>query len=55
MPGYRFYMMSTDGHIAGPPKVVDCVEDEEAIGHARNLVDSHVIEVWEQGSVYRKD
>jgi hypothetical protein len=38
---------ATDGHIAGPPKVVDCVADEEALRHARNLVDGHAIEVWD--------
>ncbi len=47
MPAYRFYTMSTDGHIAGPPKVLDCVEDQEALRHASNLVDGHAIEVWD--------
>jgi hypothetical protein len=47
MPEYKFYPIRKDGHIAGPPAVRDCSNDGAASKEARQLVNSHDIEVWE--------
>jgi hypothetical protein len=39
--------MSRDGHIAGPPTVIDCADDQEAVQAAENLVDGHALEGWD--------
>jgi hypothetical protein len=31
MPHYRVYFVSDDGHISGPPRVIECEDDQEAI------------------------
>lgn len=49
MPEYRLYKIGPDGHIAGPPPVVECQDDLIAIKEARKLLDGHDIEIW-QGS-----
>ena len=48
MPDYRFYVVNKDGHIAGPPLVVDCADDEAAVKEAKQLVDGGVIEIWQR-------
>ena len=47
MPEYKFYSISTDGHIAKPPVIVDCPDDLVAIKNARNYLDGHDVEIWE--------
>jgi hypothetical protein len=48
MPDYRFYSVTKDGHIAGPPLVVECADDEAAVKEAKQLVDGRVIEIWQR-------
>jgi len=47
MPAYRLYPMSMDGHIAGPPTVIDCADDQEAVQAAEDLANGHALEVWD--------
>jgi hypothetical protein len=47
MPVYRLYTMSKDGHIAGPPTVIDCADDQESVQAAEKLADGHALEVWD--------
>lgn len=49
MPEYRFYKIRTDGHIAGPPPLVDLPDDSAAILEAKKVVEDLDIEIW-QGS-----
>jgi len=47
MAHYRAYIMDGDGHIS---KAIDLVlkNDVEAIEAAKQLVDGHAVELWEQ-------
>lgn len=47
MPGYRFYPIKPDGHIAGAPVERECPNDGEALKEARQLVNGHEVEVWQ--------
>jgi len=47
MPEYRIYTVKKDGHLIGPPKVVECPNDEAAVTEAKQLLDGLVIEVWQ--------
>jgi hypothetical protein len=46
MRHYRLYMIEA-GHIAGPPEILQCQDDQDAIEQARHLFKECVIEVWE--------
>ena len=48
MRAYRIYLLTKAGHIEGPPSVVTCDTDEEAIQQAKQLKDGHDLEVWDQ-------
>jgi hypothetical protein len=43
----RIYVTTTDGHVAAPPTVVECADDQEAIGKAAQLTDGKAVELWE--------
>ena len=45
MPAYRIYTIR-DGHISGPPEVIECADDEEAVEKARQQHNDRDIEVW---------
>lgn len=47
MPEYRIYTVKKDGHLQGPPKVVECPNDLAAVNEAKQLLDGLIIEVWE--------
>ena len=47
MPYYRFYRTTPDGHLLGPPVVVECADDQEAIGNASQMTDGHAVELWQ--------
>ena len=34
MPAYRVYVVTTDGHIVGPAQVIECENEQDAIGQA---------------------
>ena len=47
MPYYRIYRTTPDGHIVGPPVIVDCADDQEAIGKASQVADGRTVELWQ--------
>ncbi len=47
MPHYRIYVTTTDGHVAAPATVVECADDQEAIGKAAQLTNGKSVELWE--------
>ena len=48
MQVYRAYRLDKAGHIVGPPMVISCDDDGEAIEDAKQLVDDiYNIEVWQ--------
>jgi hypothetical protein len=47
MPHYRVYTTTTDGHVTAPATVVECTDDQEAIGKAANLANGKSVELWE--------
>ena len=46
MPEYRIYTLTVGNKIAGPPVEVDCQSDDEAVTHARTLLNGQDIEIW---------
>jgi hypothetical protein len=48
MPDYRFYMIKKDGHVAGPPTDVFAADDTTAVQVARQRLDGHDIEIWQE-------
>jgi hypothetical protein len=48
---YRFYSLRHGNHIAGPPEVMQCASDHEAIAHGRKLLDGLDIEIWQGARV----
>jgi hypothetical protein len=46
MAVYRFYRITHDGHVDGPPIVWEGAADESALKQAKQYVDGHDIEVW---------
>ena len=47
MPHYRIYVVADDGHISGPPHVIECTDEKEAIGKAAaQAANGKVVELW---------
>jgi hypothetical protein len=46
MPEYRVYTLTAENKIAGPSRILFCVDDQEAIGQAKQSLDGHDIEIW---------
>jgi hypothetical protein len=47
MPQYRICPLGPDGKIAAPPEVVECADEQEAIGKASQAVNGKGTELWE--------
>ena len=47
MPHYRLYTTTSDGHVTAPPTVMECADDQEAIGKAAQLTNGKSVELWE--------
>jgi hypothetical protein len=47
MPHYRIYVTTTDGHITAPATLIECDNDQEAIGKAKQFVNGRDVELWE--------
>ena len=48
MPHYRIYVVADDGHISGPPHVIECADEQEAIGKAAaQAANGKVVELWD--------
>jgi hypothetical protein len=37
-----------DGHVGGPPAIIECADDHAAIEAAKALVNGNAIEVWDR-------
>ena len=48
MPWYRIFTLSKDEHIESPPRVIVSKDDETALKEARQLLDGHAFEVWDE-------
>jgi len=48
MRGYYAYIIGDDGHITGRVQVI-CDDDAEAKRLAKQLVDGHAVELWQEG------
>jgi hypothetical protein len=48
MPEYRLYQLTKDNHIRAAPIILSFATDDEAVQHARQLVDGYDIEVWDR-------
>jgi hypothetical protein len=46
MTQYRVYVFDVRGHIEGPPRMLECDNDSEAILRARELMGRQPIEIW---------
>jgi hypothetical protein len=47
MPCYYIYTLGDDGHIQSRVNAI-CDDDEQAKRHAEQLVDGHVVELWQE-------
>jgi len=47
VPAYRFFRVGANGHVFGPPEIMDCTDDDEAVEKAQQLVDGFSVEVWD--------
>jgi hypothetical protein len=46
MLSYRVYVVDAEGHVLGPPYIVQFGDDDEAVRQARQYVDGKPVEVW---------
>ena len=46
MPDYRAYFIGPDGRIQSRIELI-CIDDDDALAHAKQLVDGHDVELWE--------
>jgi hypothetical protein len=46
MPQYRIYYIEPDGHNSTPPDVVECADEQEAIGKAAQAANGKAVELW---------
>jgi hypothetical protein len=44
--GISSLFITTDGHISGPPHVIECEDDQEAIGKAVQYTNGKSVELW---------
>jgi hypothetical protein len=48
MPSYRIYLLDDDDHISRPPDILECADEQEAIGKAAPQATSgKAVELWE--------
>jgi hypothetical protein len=51
MRAYRLYYLDLEGHISGPPEIVECSDDHAAIEAAKARANGKVVEVWDLARV----
>jgi hypothetical protein len=54
MPDYRIYVLTEEGRITTPPRLVTADTDQAAIRRARHLLDGSDVEVWEGPRLVRR-
>jgi hypothetical protein len=47
LPAYRVYTVNNDGHISGTPHVIECGDDQEAMGKAVQYTNGKSVELWD--------
>jgi len=47
MPTYRIFTVEHDQHYSGMPKIVECVDDNEAVDQAMQLANGLDLEIWD--------
>jgi hypothetical protein len=47
MPGYYIYTLGDDGHIQSRVNAI-CDDEEQVKRYAEQLVDGHVLELWQE-------
>jgi hypothetical protein len=47
MAGYRVYIIGGDGHFVNAVQL-DCASDDAAIESAKQFIDGHDVELWQQ-------
>jgi hypothetical protein len=47
MAHYRIYHVVKGGHISAPPEIIECTDDQEAIGKAAKAANGKAVELWE--------
>jgi hypothetical protein len=47
MRAYRVYVVTDDGHIVGPPHIIECSDDQEAMGKAVQYTNGKAVELWD--------
>ncbi len=45
MPMYRLYVLNKE-HVARPPVIMDCADDDGAINEAEKYINGRVMETW---------
>jgi hypothetical protein len=53
MAGYYAYIIGDDDHITGRVQVI-CTNDDEAKRLAKQLVDGHAIELWQEARMIER-
>ena len=51
MPDYRYYVINKDGHIIGPPTVLDLPDGDTAVQAAKKpefLIDGLSVDIWQR-------
>jgi hypothetical protein len=43
---YRVYVVDAEGHVFGPPYIVQCGDDDEAVRQAHQYLEGKPVEVW---------
>jgi len=47
MPKYRIFTVGHDQHFVGVPEIVECVDDNEAVDKAMQLMNGLDVEIWD--------
>ena len=47
MAHYRLYQLDPKNHIVGPPDVIECASDQEAVTLAEQDLNGLAVEVWD--------
>jgi hypothetical protein len=47
VPEYRFYKITKDGHIVGPPTDCELPNDASALKEAERFTDGQAVEIWQ--------
>lgn len=48
MPDYRIYSVNSQNHIDSPPTIITCIDDDQAIKHAKQLKQDLDLELWQE-------